>query len=66
MRFNATLMAILSAMMAMLSVIAAATWSDVVGRVEAFYIVTGTLSLNAGLHAIQAAAQLIGKPPGSA
>lgn len=61
MRFNQTALALMSAVMAMLSVIAAATWGDVVNKEVAFYVVTGTLSLNAGLHAISASAVLIGK-----
>jgi NhaP-type Na+/H+ or K+/H+ antiporter len=57
MHFNQTLMAILSSVMAVLSVVAAASWSSVVPPDVAFYVITGTLGLNAGLHALQAAAQ---------
>jgi hypothetical protein len=54
---NATLYSVLSAAMSVLSVIAAATWSNVVPPNVAFYVVTGTLALNAGLHALNAVAK---------
>ena len=54
---NATILAALNAGMAVLSVIAAATWSTVVPPHTAFFIVTGTLALNAGLHALNASAK---------
>jgi len=43
--FNPTILGVLSAVMSVLSVIAAATWSTVVPSDLAFYIVTGTLAL---------------------
>jgi hypothetical protein len=60
MRFNATIVGILNAIMAMLSVVAAASWGDVIDKSISFYIVTFTLSLNAGLHTLSGAAILIG------
>jgi hypothetical protein len=51
---NASILSGLNAVMAALSVIAAATWSTVVPADWAFYIITGVLALNAGLHALTA------------
>ena len=51
---NATILTVLNATMAACSVIAAATWSTVVPADWAFYIITGVLALNAGLHALTA------------